>query len=176
MAGLARDGGLYVPESWPALSPRFIRSVRAMPYAEAAFHVIQPFVGDCMDESDLRGLIEDAYRGWVHHSVAPLFQIGPDEWLLELYHGPTLAFKDVAMQVLGRLYDHFLEKRGGRITVVGATSGDTGSAAIEAIAGRERADDLHHAPAQPHVGGPAPADDHGRCGQRSQHRHRRHVR
>ncbi len=139
MAGLARDGGLYVPESWPTLSNAFIRSVRAMRYPEAAYHVMRPFVGDCMADDEFRSLVEDAYRDWVHHSVAPLFQAGPDEWLLELYHGPTLAFKDVAMQVLGRLYDHFLAKRGGHITVVGATSGDTGSAAIEAIRGRERA-------------------------------------
>jgi len=139
MAGLARDGGLYVPQSWPTLSRDFIRGVRAMPYAEAAYHVMRPFVGDCIDDAAFRALVEDAYAGWVHHSVAPLFQTGPDEWLLELYHGPTLAFKDVAMQVLGRLYDHFLAKRGGQITIVGATSGDTGSAAIEAIRGRERA-------------------------------------
>ncbi len=139
MAGLARDGGLYVPEAWPQLDSDFIRSVRGMRYADAAYHIIEPFVGDCIEQAQLRELIDAAYADWVHHSVAPLFQIGPDEWLLELYHGPTLAFKDVAMQVLGRMYDHFLAKRGGHITIVGATSGDTGSAAIEAIAGRERA-------------------------------------
>ncbi len=139
MTGLARDGGLYVPESWPTITPGLIRRVRTLPYPDAAYHVMRPFVGQCMTDDELRTLLEDAYDSFVHHSVAPLFQIGSDEWLLELYHGPTLAFKDVAMQVLGRLYDHFLAKRGGRITVVGATSGDTGSAAIEAIAGRDRA-------------------------------------
>jgi len=139
MTGLARDGGLYVPESWPTLSPELIRRVRTMPYPDAAYHVMRPFVGACMADDELHSLLVAAYDSFIHHSVAPLFQIGADEWLLELYHGPTLAFKDVAMQVLGRLYDHFLAKRGGRITVVGATSGDTGSAAIEAIAGRDRA-------------------------------------
>jgi threonine synthase len=139
LEGLARDGGLYVPETWPTLSPELIRAMRSMPYSEAAFHVIQPFVKGCIGDNDLRELLHEAYRSFVHHSVAPLFQTGPDRWLLELYHGPTLAFKDVAMQVLGRLYDHVMKKRGGHITVVGATSGDTGSAAIEAFRNREHA-------------------------------------
>ena len=140
LEGLARDGGLYVPETWPTLDPDLLRGVRSMPYAEAAFHVIQPFVDGALSDTELRDLLRDAYAGFVHQSVAPLFQTGPDAWLLELYHGPTLAFKDVAMQVLGRLYDHVLQKRNQRITLVGATSGDTGSAAIEAMRGRDRVD------------------------------------
>ncbi len=140
LEGLARDGGLYVPEAWPTLDPDLLRAVRSMPYAEAAYHVVRPFVADAFTDDELRDLLGQAYRSFVHHAVAPLFQTGPDEWLLELYHGPTLAFKDVAMQVLGRMYDHVLRRRGGRITLVGATSGDTGSAAIEAMKGRERVD------------------------------------
>ena len=140
LEGLARDGGLYVPETWPTLDPDLLRSVRSMPYAEAAFHVIHPFVDGTLSDTELRDLLRDAYAGFVHRSVAPLFQTGPDAWLLELYHGPTLAFKDVAMQVLGRLYDHVLRKRNQRITLAGATSGDTGSAAIEAMRGRDRVD------------------------------------
>ncbi len=139
LEGLARDGGLYVPAEWPRLTEADLRSFAGMPYAEVALRVMRPFVGDAIEERVLREIVSQAYRTFRHHSVAPLFQIGPDEWLLELYHGPTLAFKDVAMQVLARLYDHVLAKRQQRITVVGATSGDTGSAAIEAFRGRKQA-------------------------------------
>jgi threonine synthase len=139
MAGLAPDGGLFVPEHWPTVSADQLREWRGLTYPELALRVMQPFVGDSIDQPSLKRIIDQAYDQFDHHQVAPLSQIGPGEWLMELYHGPTLAFKDVAMQVLGRLYDHVLEKRGGRITLIGATSGDTGSAAIEAVRGREHA-------------------------------------
>jgi threonine synthase len=137
LTGLARDGGLYVPERWPALTGTEIRSLAGLPYPEAAFRVMRPFVGDAIGEDDFRALVEDAYAGFGHAAVAPLKQLDRRTWLLELIHGPTLAFKDYAMQVLGRLFDHLLERRGERVTIVGATSGDTGSAAIEAC--RDRA-------------------------------------
>ncbi len=139
MAGLAPDGGLFVPEQWPNVSADQLRQWRRLSYADLALQVMRPFVGDTVDEASLKRIIDDAYAQFGHHQVAPLSQIGPSQWLMELYHGPTLAFKDVAMQVLGRLYDHVLEKRGGCITLIGATSGDTGSAAIEAVRGREHA-------------------------------------
>lgn len=137
--GLARDGGLLVPESWPAMSAEQIAGLRGKPYAEIAFSVMKPFIGGCVDDATLRGIIDEAYAGFDHQLVAPLVQTGVDEWVMELFHGPTLAFKDVAMQVLGRLYDHVLKKRGVTATLIGATSGDTGSAAIEAVRGREHA-------------------------------------
>ncbi|MCB1741047.1 MAG: threonine synthase, partial [Gammaproteobacteria bacterium] len=139
LAGLASDGGLYVPDSWPGLSAAQFRAMRGLPYAEVAERVITPFVGDTLSPDLLGRILDAAYASFDHSCVAPLVQTGPDSWLMELFHGPTLAFKDVAMQVLGRLYDHVLEKHDKRITIVGATSGDTGSAAIEAIRGRERA-------------------------------------
>lgn len=139
LEGLARDGGLYVPESWPVLAPEEIARFAAMPYADVACRVMRPFVGSLLSERELAELVDAAYACFRHRDVAPLFQLGPNEWLMELYHGPTLAFKDVAMQVLGRLYDIVLARRDAHITIVGATSGDTGSAAIEAIKGRQRA-------------------------------------
>ncbi|MEM6333330.1 MAG: threonine synthase [Planctomycetota bacterium] len=139
MTGLAPDGGLFVPESWPRFSADQWRSFRGMHYAELACHIMRPFVDASIDTNSLQRLVCGAYCTFAHQSVAPLRQLGPDRWLMELYHGPTLAFKDVAMQVLGRLYDHTLERTGGTITVVGATSGDTGSAAIEAFQGRDHA-------------------------------------
>ncbi len=139
LAGLARDGGLYVPEAWPRLSTDEIRGMRGWSYADVAYRVMRLFVGDAIDSDALRTIVDDAYGAFRHQSVAPLVEIGPNAWVMELFHGPTLAFKDVAMQVLGRLYDHVLEKRDQHITIVGATSGDTGSAAIEAIRGRKRA-------------------------------------
>ena len=137
LTGLARDGGLYIPETWPVLTGAEIRALSGLPYAEAAFRVMRPFVGPAIPEDDLGALIEDAYAGFGHAAVAPLKQLDGRTWLLELTHGPTLAFKDYAMQVLGRLFDHVLERRGERVTIVGATSGDTGPAAIEAC--RDRA-------------------------------------
>jgi threonine synthase len=137
LAGLAADGGLYLPERWPALEPDDLRAWRGLPYAELAVHVVQPFLGDRIAEEDFAAIAADAYAGFGHRAVAPLVQLDPSLWLMELFHGPTLAFKDMAMQLLGRLFDHVLTKRGERITVVGATSGDTGSAAIEACRDRE---------------------------------------
>ena len=137
LAGLARDGGLYVPETWPQLD---VARINGQPYAEAAFQVMQPFVGGDVPDAEFRQILKDAYATFTHPAVCPLVQIGVNEWVLELFHGPTLAFKDVAMQVLGRLMDCTLMKRGTRATVIGATSGDTGSAAIEAFKGRDAID------------------------------------
>ncbi len=134
LAGLARDGGLYVPESWPALGPDW-RRLAGLDYADLAVAVMQPFLGGAFAGA-FPSLVRDAYRGFGHKAVAPLVQIGPNEFLLELFHGPTLAFKDFALQLLGRLLDTSLQARGARTTVLGATSGDTGSAAIEALAGK----------------------------------------
>ena len=139
LAGLASDGGLYVPERWPTLTRDELASFRGRAYADVAHAIISRFTGDTIDPATLRSIVGAAYAGFGHATVAPLAQIGPNHWLLELFHGPTLAFKDIALQVLGRLYDHFLERHDARTTIVGATSGDTGSAAIEAIRGRERA-------------------------------------
>lgn len=140
LQGLARDGGLYLPETWPQLSRETIASFAGKPYEEVAFAVIQPFVDGEIADDDLKAMISDAYAGFRHQAVTPLVQIAPNRFVLELFHGPTLAFKDVAMQLLGRLMDHVLEKRGLRATIVGATSGDTGGAAIEAFRGRARTD------------------------------------
>ncbi len=132
LAGLARDGGLYVPETWPQFSADDIRAMKGLSYPALAQKVMAPFIGDAIPAADLKALIEDAYATFDAPDVLPLKKIGDGEYLLELFHGPTLAFKDVAMQVLGRFFDYVLKKRGQRITIVGATSGDTGSAAIEA--------------------------------------------
>lgn len=140
LAGLARDGGLYVPVEWPHFSERQIRAMSGQSYEEVAWRVMSPFIGEAIAEGDLRGMIAEAYASFNHRSIAPLVQIGPNDWLLELFHGPTLAFKDVAMQILARLFDHVLAARGRRVTIVGATSGDTGSAAIEAFKGRDTTD------------------------------------
>ncbi len=140
LAGLARDGGLYVPESWPKLSPQDDRGLAGRPYAEVAVEVIRPFVGDTISEADLSRMAREAYGTFRHPAVVPLAQLGPGSFLLELFHGPTLAFKDVAMQLLARLMDHALAARGERTTIVVATSGDTGGAAVEAFRGRARAD------------------------------------
>ncbi len=138
--GLARDGGLYVPDAWPRFTADDFRALRGKPYAEVAFHVMRPFVGGDLTDDELGRVICDAYAAFDHQQVAPLVQLSSNHFVMELFHGPTLAFKDVAMQVLGRLYDHVLAKRDRRITIVGATSGDTGSAAIEAVRGRQRAE------------------------------------
>jgi threonine synthase len=140
LAGLARDGGLYVPETWPTLSPAAIAGFAGRPYAEVAVEVIRLFTGDSISEADLSRLAREAYGTFRHPAVVPLSQVGANTFLLELFHGPTLAFKDVAMQLLARLMDHALAARGERTTVVVATSGDTGGAAVEAFAGRERTD------------------------------------
>jgi threonine synthase len=134
LTGLARDGGLYLPESWPQLD---LAALAGLDYPALAARVMQPFLGGRIAEADFARLVKEAYAGFGHRAVAPLRQIDSRVWLMELFHGPTLAFKDVALQLLGRLYDHVLSKRGQRVTIVGATSGDTGSAAIEAC--RDRA-------------------------------------
>ncbi|MEL7029005.1 MAG: threonine synthase, partial [Pseudomonadota bacterium] len=131
LAGLASDGGLYVPEAWPQIGAADIARFGSCSYADVAEHVIAPFVGEAIPPAELRRIISSAYASFRHRAVAPLLQIGPAEWVLELFHGPTLAFKDVAMQLLGGLFDYVLKKREERVTIVGATSGDTGSAAIE---------------------------------------------
>src|SRR5262245_38938850 len=140
LAGLARDGGLYVPASWPKLGEGTIARFAGRPYAEVAVDVIRPFVGDAVPESELARMTREAYGGFRHPTVAPLVQFGVSDFVLELFHGPTLAFKDLAMQLLGRLMDHALAARGERTTIVVATSGDTGGAAVEAFRGRARAD------------------------------------
>ncbi len=133
LAGLARDGGLYVPETWPTLSAADIAGMAGKSYADVARTVITPFVGDALPKAALDLMIDDAYASFRHPATVPLTQIGPNRFLMELFHGPTLAFKDVAMQLLARLMDHVLSARNARATIVGATSGDTGSAAIEAF-------------------------------------------
>jgi threonine synthase len=140
LAGLARDGGLYVPERWPALDRDAIARFRGRPYADVALEVIRPFVAGSIKDGDLARMIREAYAGFGHPDVAPLVELGVGEFLLELFHGPTLAFKDIAMQLLARLMDHVLSERDERVTIVGATSGDTGGAAVEAFRGRDRAD------------------------------------
>ena len=138
LAGLANDGGLYVPAEWPQFSRDEIASMRGLPYAELAARVMQPFVGDCLTPESLRGLTAKAYGRFAHAAVTPLTQLDERQWLLELFHGPTLAFKDVALQMLGLLFEEFLARENGTLTIVGATSGDTGSAAIDAVAGLDR--------------------------------------
>jgi len=140
LAGLARDGGLYVPETWPELSPATLASFAGLPYGEVATRVMAPFLGGGIDEDLVRGIIAEAYGRFRHPAVVPLRQVGDNEWVLELFHGPTLAFKDVALQVVGRLFDAELTRRGERLTILGATSGDTGPAAIEACRDRHALD------------------------------------
>ncbi len=140
LAGLARDGGLYVPEEWPQFSAAELRGMTGLSYAELAIRVMAPFVQGAITDDDFAALVADTYGGFGHRAVAPLVQIGHDEWLLELFHGPTLAFKDYPLQLVGRLFDHVLRRRGERVTLVGATSGDTGSAAIEACRDRDAID------------------------------------
>jgi threonine synthase len=140
LAGLARDGGLYVPETWPKLPSETIQAMAGKPFAEVAVEVIHPFVGDAITRAQLRVMAGEAYATFGHPCVTPLVEIGPNRFILELFHGPTLAFKDVAMQLLARLMDHVLAKRGQRATIAGATSGDTGGAAIEAFRSSKRVD------------------------------------
>jgi threonine synthase len=140
LAGLARDGGLYVPERWPSLDRAAIEGFAGKPYAEVAVEVLRPFVGDGIAETDLARMSREAYGNFRHPAVAPLTQLDPGVFVLELFHGPTLAFKDLAMQLLARLMDHVLHQRNERTTIVVATSGDTGGAAIEAFRGRAQVD------------------------------------
>ncbi|NNE21502.1 MAG: threonine synthase [Rhizobiales bacterium] len=138
LTGLARDGGLYVPETWPTLSHDQLRDLRGKPYADVAMAVIRPFVSDSLASGQLRTMIDEAYATFGHPAVTPLKQLDANQWLLELFHGPTLAFKDIAMQLLSRLMDWALERREARATIVGATSGDTGGAAIDAFQSSKR--------------------------------------
>lgn len=131
LTGLASDGGLYVPEQLPHYSAAEIATWTGLSYNELALKLIQPFVGNAIPPEDLRKIIDETYSVFRHPAVTPLVQIGHNEWVLELFHGPTLAFKDVALQLLGRLLDYVLERRQERVVILGATSGDTGSAAIE---------------------------------------------
>ncbi|RBP88139.1 L-threonine synthase [Rhodobacter sp. 140A] len=140
LTGLARDGGLYVPETVPVMTADEIAALAGLSYEEVAFRVMRPFTGDTFTEAELKGAIARAYAGFGHAARAPLKQLAPNHFLLELFHGPTLAFKDFAMQVIGQLFQIELAKQGRRITIVGATSGDTGSAAIEAFRGLDNVD------------------------------------
>ncbi len=140
LAGLARDGGLYLPEEWPTLSKKEIRALRGKSYQDIAFAVLEPFIQGEIPPAKFREMIDEAYATFRHPAIAPLVQTGPNAFVMELFHGSTLAFKDVAMQLLARLMDYVLAERGQRATIVGATSGDTGGAAIDAFAGRERTD------------------------------------
>jgi threonine synthase len=140
LAGLAEDGGLYVPESWPYFSPADLRALRGVPYAELAARVLRPFVGQSIPYDALLAMCRASYAAFDNPAVAPLVQLETGLFSLELFHGPTLAFKDMAMQLLGRLFDHVLKREGRRVTIVAATSGDTGSAAIEAFRDRAQLD------------------------------------
>ena len=137
LAGLAADGGLYVPEHWPSFTTHEIAAMAGLSYVETAVTVMAPFVEGSLSREELRELCEQAYGRFSHAAVTPLTQLDHDQWLLELFHGPTLAFKDVALQLLGLLFERFLSGTDRQLTIVGATSGDTGSAAIDAVAGRE---------------------------------------
>jgi threonine synthase len=140
LAGLARDGGLYVPEQWPSLAAPEIAALAGKPYADVAVEVIRPFVGASLPEGELRRLARAAYDTFRHPAVVPLAQIDANLFVAELFHGPTLAFKDLAMQLVARMMDHVLRARGERTTIVVATSGDTGGAAVEAFRGRDQVD------------------------------------
>mgnify|MGYP003671786467 CR=1 FL=1 len=141
LSGLARDGGLFVPATWPAIGNDDIRALQGLEYADIAARIVRPFIdSETLSDAALKQLTQETYAGFDHPDVAPLRQIDDDTWLLELFHGPTLAFKDFALQLLGRLFEHVLARRGDRITIVGATSGDTGSAAIEACRDRANLD------------------------------------
>jgi len=140
LAGLASDGGLYVPEQWPSFSTAEIAALRGLSYVDTAVAVMKPFVAGALSDAELKSLCEAAYGRFAHAAVVPLKQLDHRQWLMELFHGPTLAFKDVALQLLGLLFERFLAKRDTHLTVIGATSGDTGSAAIDALAGRAKVD------------------------------------
>lgn len=140
LTGLARDGGLYVPKSWPKLSSDEIAAFAGLPYEDVAFSVMRPFIGDTFSDAEFSAIIKRAYAGFNHAARVPLVQLGESDFLLELHHGPTLAFKDVAMQLIGQMFEFALKRRGERVTIVGATSGDTGSAAIEAFKGLDAVD------------------------------------
>jgi len=137
LTGLARDGGLYLPESWPQFSAADLAEMKDLSYVELAVKVMLPFVEEVVSRDELTQIVTDTYGSFDTDDVAPLVKLGDNEYVLELFHGPTLAFKDYALQFLGRMFDHVLTKRGAKLTIVGATSGDTGSAAIEACRDRD---------------------------------------
>ncbi|MFT8674486.1 MAG: threonine synthase [Acetobacter sp.] len=138
LSGLAEDGGLYLPQTWPEFSANDWRALRGLPYPELAARVMAPFTAPDIDYETLKVLCEKAYAGFDHPAIVPVTQVEDGLFVQELFHGPTLAFKDMAMQVLGQLFEHVLTQRNDHVTIVGATSGDTGSAAIEACRGRKR--------------------------------------
>ena len=140
LSGLARDGGLYLPETVPTLLKADIAAFAGLSYEEIAFRVMRPFVGDTFTDAEFRSAITKAYAGFSHAARAPLVQLAPNHFLLELFHGPTLAFKDFAMQLIGQLFQIALARDSRRVTIVGATSGDTGSAAMEAFRGLSNVD------------------------------------
>jgi threonine synthase len=140
LTGLARDGGLYVPEAWPQLSAGELEALAGLPYDQVAAEVMRPFIAGSVVEAEFDRLVAETYGVFDHAAVVPLKQLAANHWLLELFHGPTLAFKDIALQLLGRLFDAVLRARGQKVTIVGATSGDTGSAAIEACRDRPQID------------------------------------
>ncbi|RKF16371.1 threonine synthase [Roseovarius spongiae] len=140
LTGLARDGGLYLPERIPQMAPAEIAALAGLPYEEAALRVMRPYIGDAFSDAEFEAIIARAYAGFNHVARAPLVQLGPNHHLLELFHGPTLAFKDFAMQLIGQLFEAALSRSGTRVCIVGATSGDTGSAAIEAFRGLDMVD------------------------------------
>ncbi|PKP63241.1 MAG: hypothetical protein CVT86_05735 [Alphaproteobacteria bacterium HGW-Alphaproteobacteria-8] len=143
LTGLARDGGLYLPQTWPRLTHDQIAGFAGLSYEDVAVAVMRPFIGDAFSEDEFRQIVARAYAGFGHAARAPLAQIAPNDWILELHHGPTLAFKDFAMQLIGQMFQVALKRRGARVTIIGATSGDTGSAAIEAFRGLD-AEDLEN--------------------------------
>ena len=132
LAGLATDGGLYVPETYPYFSKEQMRNMRSMSYFELAAEIMAPFTEGCLSRDDLLEIAKQAYNGFYHTAVAPMKQIKSGLWVMELFYGPTLAFKDYALQIVGRMFDTVLKRTNRHITILGATSGDTGSAAIEA--------------------------------------------
>jgi threonine synthase len=140
LTGLARDGGLYVPETWPRLKTKALAGFSGKPYAEVAAQVMAPFIGKAVPKAAFEKMVDETYAGFRHRAVAPLVEVGEGIWIEELFHGPTLAFKDMALQLVGRLYDYVLKKQGRRVTIIGATSGDTGSAALEACRDRRAVD------------------------------------
>ena len=140
LSGLARDGGLYVPDSIPQMSAGDIAALAGLSYEETAYRVMRPFIGETFGDDEFREIIARAYDGFGHAARAPLVQLAPGHFLLELFHGPTLAFKDFAMQLIGQMFQASLKRSGNRVTIVGATSGDTGSAAIEAFRGLDNVD------------------------------------
>jgi len=140
LTGLARDGGLYVPDAVPVFSDKALRDLAGKSYEDVAFAVMRPFIGETFADDEFRAIIDRAYVGFGHPARCPLVQTDANEWVLELHHGPTLAFKDVALQLIGQMFETVLARRGQRVTIVGATSGDTGSAAMEAFRGSQVVD------------------------------------